>query len=173
MKIINLTPHPLVIQRGEEQETIESSGVARCVAQEEVIGEIDGILVVRTTFGEVVGLPNPSMYCRECGSVIDFALARKVDDAFREEFKHINADCASFGGACVPTHGQDTICLADSHDPEWLAGEQPGQMEPVFFIVSSIVAQAVPERADVFVPAQPVRDEKGRIIACRALGRIA
>jgi hypothetical protein len=45
--------------------------------------------------------------------------------------------------------------------------------EPVGFVVSSIVAQAVPDRRDVFVPARPVRDEKGRIVACRALGRVA
>jgi len=128
-RIVNLTPHPLVIQRtcplcngqgcedsrGECQqgvitETIESSGIARVEATETVVGEFAGVPVVTTEFGRVTGLP---------------------DQMF-----------------------------------------EPGSG----FVVSSIAAQAAirenPFRIDIFVPARPVRDEKGRIIACTALGRL-
>lgn len=104
MEIVNLTPHPLVIRRGDKEETIPSSGVARCSAAETEIGSLDGIPVVRTDYGAVVGLPG-----RKGGTV---------------------------------------------------------------YVVSTITAQAVVGRDDVYVPARPVRDEQGRIIACAALGRI-
>jgi len=105
-KIVNLTPHPLVIQRADgTSETIESSGIARCATTETVVDEIDGIPVVRTSFGAVEGLPDASL---------------------------------------------DTV-----------------------FVISSITAQAVPHRLDVLVPARPIRDEKGRIVACAALGRLS
>jgi len=40
------------------------------------------------------------------------------------------------------------------------------------FIVSSLVAQRVPEREDVFIPNESVRDSNGRIIGCKSLGHI-
>lgn len=51
---------------------------------------------------------------------------------------------------------------------EDLPDEEPGKI----FIVSSIVAERVPEREDVFVPNESVRDDKGRIVGCRSLGII-
>ena len=48
----------------------------------------------------------------------------------------------------------------------------PEEEEGVVYIVSSLVAQRVPERMDVFIPNESVRDEKGRIIGCKSLGRI-
>ncbi|MCY9577942.1 hypothetical protein [Paenibacillus alvei] len=48
----------------------------------------------------------------------------------------------------------------------------PKPQKDTIFIVSSITAQAVPEREDVFIPDDIVRDEQGRVIGCRALGRI-
>lgn len=54
-------------------------------------------------------------------------------------------------------------------------GKVEGLPEPsaeTCYIVSAIVAQRVPHRRDVFVPNESVRDEKGRIIGCRSLGRI-
>jgi hypothetical protein len=124
MKIVNLTPHPLVFQRtcpyclgqvcedaryecqqGTISDVIPSSGVARCSTTETVVDEINGIPVIRTTFGAVEGLPDAAL---------------------------------------------DTV-----------------------YVVSSITAQAVPHRTDVFVPSRPVRDSQGRIVACTALGRIA
>jgi len=48
----------------------------------------------------------------------------------------------------------------------------PEPQEGTIFIVSALTAQAVPEREDVFIPDDAVRDEQGRIIGCRALARI-
>jgi len=54
-------------------------------------------------------------------------------------------------------------------------GEVEGLPEPeegTVYIVSNLVAQAVPDREDVFFPDDLVRDENGNIIGCRALGKI-
>lgn len=54
-------------------------------------------------------------------------------------------------------------------------GEVEGLPEPsddVIYIVSALVAQRVHGRRDVLVPARTVRDDKGRIIGCKALARI-
>jgi hypothetical protein len=104
LNIINLTPHPLVLETENSTITIESSGIARCKAIETEADHIDGVPIVTTQFGAVTGLPDPA--------------------------------------------------------PD------------VVYVVSSITAQAVPDRQDVFVPARLVRDDKGRIVACRAFGRI-
>ncbi len=48
----------------------------------------------------------------------------------------------------------------------------PPQEDGVKLIVSRIVASACPEREDLFVPDETVRDEQGRIVGCRALARI-
>lgn len=48
----------------------------------------------------------------------------------------------------------------------------PEAEEGVIYIVSSLVAQRVPERSDVFIPNESVRDDKGRIIGCKSLGHI-
>lgn len=49
----------------------------------------------------------------------------------------------------------------------------PEPVDGTAYVVSSITAQACKERMDVFVPSRPLRDDKGRIIGCGALGRIA
>lgn len=54
-------------------------------------------------------------------------------------------------------------------------GEVEGLPDPVdgtVYIVSALVAGRVPERKDVFIPNESVRDDKGRIVGCRSLGRI-
>jgi hypothetical protein len=48
----------------------------------------------------------------------------------------------------------------------------PDPQSDVAFVVSSLVAQRVPDRDDVFIPSDSVRDNAGRIIGCRSLGRI-
>lgn len=40
------------------------------------------------------------------------------------------------------------------------------------YIVSTLVAQACPNRWDIFIPNDSVRDENGNIIGCHSLGRI-
>jgi hypothetical protein len=54
-------------------------------------------------------------------------------------------------------------------------GEVEGLPEPepnTVFIVSSLVAARCPERADVMIPDDSVRDGQGRIIGCKSLGRV-
>lgn len=54
-------------------------------------------------------------------------------------------------------------------------GEVSGLPEPapgVYYIVSALVAQALPQRDDLLIPDDVVRDEAGRIIGCRAFARV-
>ncbi|MCL2009749.1 MAG: hypothetical protein FWG71_04290 [Synergistaceae bacterium] len=46
----------------------------------------------------------------------------------------------------------------------------PEFKEGMYYIVSPIVKLALPDRADLLVPAGLVRDAEGRIIGCRSLG---
>ena len=48
----------------------------------------------------------------------------------------------------------------------------PAPIEGVVYIVSKIVAEAVPERDDVLIVDDTVRDESGRIVGCRAFAHI-
>ena len=48
----------------------------------------------------------------------------------------------------------------------------PDPTEGEVYIVSSLVAGRVPDRQDVFIPNESIRDDAGRIIGCRSLGRI-
>ena len=40
----------------------------------------------------------------------------------------------------------------------------------LFYIVSQLVKSALPNREDLLVPAEVVRDDNGNIIGCRSLG---
>ena len=61
-EIINLTPHAVNIinEEGEIALAIPSTGMARCAVQSETVGDVDGIPVNKTSYGEVNGLPDPS-----------------------------------------------------------------------------------------------------------------
>lgn len=48
----------------------------------------------------------------------------------------------------------------------------PEPQEGTYYIVSALLAQAVPEREDVLITSNPIRDEAGRIIGCGALAHI-
>jgi len=48
----------------------------------------------------------------------------------------------------------------------------PEPQPDTIYVVSAIVAQAVPEREDVFVVDDTVRDDQGRIIGARALAHV-
>lgn len=48
----------------------------------------------------------------------------------------------------------------------------PDPADDTVYIVSSLVAQACRDRRDVFIPSDSVRDNEGRIIGCKSLGRI-
>ena len=104
-RVVNCTPHPVtIVENGVVVRTIPTSGeVARLSVSTEPAGEVMGISVTRTVFGEPVGLPEPKL------------------------------------GTC--------------------------------YIVSQRVKNALPERDDLVVPAEVVRDAAGNSVGCRSLGR--
>ena len=77
--------------------------------------------------------------------------------------------------ARVSVHTETTGEIAGIPVTKSVYGEVEGLPEPeegTIYIVSSLVAGRVPERKDVFIPNESVRDEKGRIIGCKSLGHI-
>lgn len=60
--IINLTPHTVNIasDKGTVVKTFPSEGIARASQVSETAGDIDGVELVRMTFGETQGLPDPA-----------------------------------------------------------------------------------------------------------------
>lgn len=104
-QIINLTPHEVTFVKEGGNVVVPASGqLARLTTEAVTIGEIDGIPVTATKYGDVTGLPDPT--------------------------------------------------------------------EGTVYIVSSLVAQRVPDRTDVFIPSESIRDEAGRIVGCKSLGRV-
>ena len=47
----------------------------------------------------------------------------------------------------------------------------PDFQEVVYYIVSQLIKGAFPERKDLLVPAEMVRDASGNIVGCKSLGR--
>ena len=62
MRVTNLTPHEVkVVDDGNNVvATFPSSGVARAHQYDVLVSEIKSIPVVKTEFGEVLGLPEPA-----------------------------------------------------------------------------------------------------------------
>jgi hypothetical protein len=62
MNIVNLTPHAVTVQHedGTVTEIPPSGTVARVEAAQVPIGDVDGITVVRSTFGPPTDLPDPA-----------------------------------------------------------------------------------------------------------------
>lgn len=106
--IVNLTPHYITIVGagldGKDLVIKPSGAIARVSARTEVFGNMRGIPLTHSIFGDIEGLPD-------------------------------------YDGKTV-------------------------------YIVSSMVASRVTYRDDVFIPNETVRDEEGRIIGCKSLGRI-
>lgn len=48
----------------------------------------------------------------------------------------------------------------------------PERKENTIYVVSSLVASRVPNREDVFIPNESVRDPEGRIVGCKSLGHV-
>lgn len=57
-------------------------------------------------------------------------------------------------------------------EKEFGEGNLPEPEPNTLFIVSLVVAQAYPNRRDFVVVDETIRDEKGRIIGCRAFARV-
>lgn len=47
----------------------------------------------------------------------------------------------------------------------------PEYQDDVYYIVSRLVKQALPDREDLLCPGQQVRDSEGRVIGCKSLSR--
>jgi len=79
---------------------------------------------------------------------------------------------------CFTTRVQvDTITLDGISVPVnqtrfWEVFDLPDPQPDTIYIVSAVVAQAVPNRPDVFIVDDAVRDEQGRIIGARALAHV-
>jgi len=76
----------------------------------------------------------------------------------------------SFHTRCLECGKNDP---GDIHSPDTCPHCGAGTVdEPdVYYIVSQLVKSALPDRDDLLVPAEVVRDETGRIVGCRSLGR--
>lgn len=59
MKVINLTPHSIVLISDSMNTEIKPSGLARCKVTTEKVGEVNGFPVNKNTYSQVVGLPEP------------------------------------------------------------------------------------------------------------------
>lgn len=109
-------------------------------------GTIDGIPATRTQFGEAEGLPDPQYIgvwsiCKTCET---FPTQDEALDAIQDTQDYRNFD------------GNPADCYA---------------VPAIYYIVSQLVKSALPDREDLLVPAEVVRDEQGHIIGCRSLGR--
>lgn len=130
MSIIkNFTPHPVTILDEENKiiRTIESSGLVRLKTSTVSAGNVDGIPISKTVFGDPEGLPD------------EFFWAMQTQN---EQTGEIEEDIEN------PQYGKPTT----------------------YYIVSQLVKNALPHRADLLVPAEVQRDETGRVIGCRSLG---
>ncbi len=122
-KIVNLTPHPIHIVDGENNvvRTFQPEGLVRLKALTVPCGDVDGIPLTFTKFGEPEGLPELKCFSPE---------------ELEEEFDNLV-------GGNVPS---------------------------VHYIVSQLVKSALPDREDLLVPAEVVRDATGNIVGCKSLG---
>jgi hypothetical protein len=50
--------------------------------------------------------------------------------------------------------------------------DMPEPQPDTWLVVSLIVAQACPGRADLLIPGEAIRDGAGRIVGCRGLARV-
>ena len=47
----------------------------------------------------------------------------------------------------------------------------PEQKDDTFYIVSQLIKNALPQRSDLLVPAEVLRDNQGKILYCQSLGQ--
>jgi len=74
----------------------------------------------------------------------------------------VQVDTVTVDGIVIPVNRTQFGAVTGLPDP------QPDTI----YIVSAVVAQAVPDRQDVFIVDDAVRDEQGRIIGARALAHV-
>lgn len=150
MRIVNLTPHAIVIPVTGEPDrgpwTLAPSGTIARV--EEIVtdaGHIGDIPTTRVRYGIVEGLPDP-------------------------EWRELPNPCDAPGA--VPDGSRwCLVCGAqDGHMPG------PPREVAVYYVVSVITAQAVRGSGrtteDLLTPGQQLRDDAGRVVGCRSLARV-
>ncbi|MFP4017957.1 MAG: hypothetical protein ACLFUH_01800 [Bacteroidales bacterium] len=69
----------------------------------------------------------------------------------------------------IDQFGNIPISKTEYGEPEGLPDIVPETLY-TYYIVSQLVKNALPNRPDLLVPAEVVRDEKGNIIGCKSLG---
>jgi len=90
--------------------------------------------------------------------------------------------------ATIPPSGQVARCAVDREQVDTVTvdgitvpvnqtrfgevSDLPDPRPDTIYVVSALVAQAVPERQDVFIVDDAVRDDQGRIIGARALAHV-
>jgi hypothetical protein len=151
VEFVNLTPHKITVwgEDGGIKAVIPPSGeIARVEVKQEVIGEINGIPVVKTVI-------NPENV--------------KVGD---KEFRWFTHPCDN----CQYSNSNDCPVWPSDEEGEggdgFIGVEQCGVQKPYkYFIVSTLVAQTLKGRADVIAPdtspSGVVRDDKGNIIGVK------
>lgn len=74
----------------------------------------------------------------------------------------VQVDTITVDGVTVPINKTQFGAVSDLPDP------QPSTV----YVVSALVAQAVPDRQDVLIVDDAVRDDQGRIIGAKALAHV-
>ena len=72
----------------------------------------------------------------------------------------------------VDTVTVDSISVPVNQTRFGEVSDLPDPQPDTIYVVSALVAQAVPDRQDVFIVDDAIRDDQGRIIGCRALAHI-
>lgn len=62
------------------------------------------------------------------------------------------------------------ICDIPITTSEYIKGEAPEYKEGTYYIVSNVIQFAFPDRKDLLIPLELVRDSEGNIIGCKSLG---
>lgn len=106
MRIVNLTPHEVKIVDGGNNvvAVFPSDGVARASQHDVLVDEINSIPVVKTEFGEVLGLPEPTE-----GTV--FIVSRITIEAARAQGRSTD-DLLVTSGAVRDSQGRIIGCRA-------------------------------------------------------------
>jgi len=106
MEIVNLTPHEVKVLDDDDNviATFPSVGVARARQHDVPAGEIESIPVVKTEFGEVSGLPEPT------GGVV-FIVSRITVEAAQAQGRSTD-DLLVTSGAVRDSQGRIVGCRA-------------------------------------------------------------
>ncbi len=176
----NLTPHTVNIVTDEETITLPPSGtVARVEMTRQQIGEVHHRRtwpLMRTSYsgeakvGSVRTAPIP-LYRNTLGEVTGLpAHTWLVEDPYYGETEVRREKDLGFFPQSAGVHND---AIPGAPTSAWIESEGGAhRAEPVFFIVSRVVAEAMRDRGDLLIPDDAIRDEKGRIVGCRALARV-